>query len=60
MGHTTQVWLATTDDTAADVTGKYWHHRRTEQPAPAAEDPAFQQALLDELAAITGITLDEH
>ena len=32
--------------------GKYWHHRRTRTAsAPAAEDPAFQQALLDELAA---------
>jgi NAD(P)-dependent dehydrogenase (short-subunit alcohol dehydrogenase family) len=58
MGHVTQVWLAVSDDASAAATGGYWHHQRTEQPAPAAEDQAFQRALLDELARITGVQLE--
>ena len=58
LGHVTQVWLAASDDPAAEVSGRYWHHQRTERPAPAAEDVTFQDALLDELARLTGVTLD--
>jgi len=58
LGHVTQVWLATSDDPAADASGTYWHHQRPVRPAPAVDDPAFQQAVLHELARLTGITLD--
>ena len=58
LGHQTQVWLATSDDPAANLTGKYWHHRHTQTPAGATGDLAFQNELLDELARITGQTLD--
>jgi hypothetical protein len=40
------------------VTGKYWHHQRTELPAPAVEDRAFQRRLLDELARLTDVELN--
>ena len=60
LGHVTQVWLATTDEPDATVTGKYWHHQRTQRPAPAVDDPRFQHALLDELTQMTGVSLDEH
>ena len=60
LGHVTQVWLATSDDAAATVNGRYWHHQRPETPAPAVDDPQFQQALLYELARITGVELGEH
>jgi NAD(P)-dependent dehydrogenase (short-subunit alcohol dehydrogenase family) len=60
LGHGTQVWLATSVDPAAIVTGRYWHHQRPENPAPAADDPAFQDALLDELARLTDIELASH
>jgi len=58
LGHVTQVWLAVSDDAAASDTGRYWHHRRTQQPAPAVEDETFPRALLDELAALTAVELD--
>ena len=58
LGHVTQVWLAASDDPAAKVSGRYWHHQRTERPAPAVEDTTLQDALLDELARLTGVTLD--
>jgi NAD(P)-dependent dehydrogenase (short-subunit alcohol dehydrogenase family) len=53
LGHQTQVWLATSDDPAAQVSGKYWYHQHTEQPAKAVSGEPFQDALLDELARIT-------
>ena len=57
LGHDTQVWLATSDDPATDTTGQYWYHRQTHTPAPAVHDIAFQGALLDKLAGITGEAL---
>lgn len=57
-GHRTQVRLAT----AADVepaTGGYWHHQRIQRPHPAVEDGTFRAALVDELARLTGATLDD-
>lgn len=57
LGHVTQVWLATSDDPQATVSGEYWFHQRREPPAAAARDTAFQSALLDELARLTGVPL---
>ena len=57
-GHRTQEWLATADADEIDpVTGGYWYHRRTRAPHPATLDPAFQAALLDRLAELTGVAL---
>ena len=58
LGHQTQVWLATSDDPAANGTGKYWHHQHTRTPARSTGDLAFQDDLLAELARITRQTLD--
>ena len=57
MGYLTQTWLAVSDDAAAAVSGGYWYHRRRQAPAPQANEPAFQDQLLDRLAALTGIAL---
>ena len=57
MGHLTQTWLAVSNDAAAAVSGGYWYHRRRRVPAPQARDPAFQDQLMDRLAALTGIAL---
>jgi NAD(P)-dependent dehydrogenase (short-subunit alcohol dehydrogenase family) len=57
MGHLTQTWLAVSHDAAATVTGGYWYHRQRQPPAPEARDPAFQDQLMDRLAALTGVTL---
>jgi NAD(P)-dependent dehydrogenase (short-subunit alcohol dehydrogenase family) len=57
MGHLTQTWLAVSNDAAATVSGGYWYHRRRQAPAPEARDPAFQDKLMDQLAALTGVAL---
>jgi NAD(P)-dependent dehydrogenase (short-subunit alcohol dehydrogenase family) len=57
MGYLTQTWLAVSNDAAATVSGGYWYHRQRQTPAPVARDPAFQDQLLDRLAALTGTTL---
>jgi NAD(P)-dependent dehydrogenase (short-subunit alcohol dehydrogenase family) len=57
QGHVTQVWLAVSDDPEAAMTGKYWHHQQTHAPASAVNDPAFQEAVLDQLVELTGVAL---
>jgi len=57
LGYLTQTWLAVSSDTAATVSGGYWYHRRRQTPAPEARDRAFQDELMDRLAALTGIAL---
>jgi NAD(P)-dependent dehydrogenase (short-subunit alcohol dehydrogenase family) len=56
-GHLTQTWLAVSDDPAAAVSGRYWHHRRPRTPAKDTSDPGFQDELLDRLAKSTGVRL---
>jgi len=56
-GHLTQTWLAVSDDPAATVSGRYWHHRRTQAPAGAVADTGFQERLIDMLDELTGIRL---
>ena len=57
MGHITQTWLAISNDAAATVSGGYWYHRQRREPAAEARDPAFQDQLMDRLAALTGVAL---
>ncbi len=57
LGYLTQTWLAVSKDTAATVSGGYWHHRQRREPAAEARDPAFQDQLMDRLAALTGVAL---
>jgi hypothetical protein len=39
------------------VSDGYWYHQQRQAPAPAAGDPAFQNQLMDRLAALTGVAL---
>jgi NAD(P)-dependent dehydrogenase (short-subunit alcohol dehydrogenase family) len=57
LGYLTQTWLAVSDHPEAAATGGYWYHQRRRSPAPAALDESFQDALLDELARLTGVHL---
>jgi NAD(P)-dependent dehydrogenase (short-subunit alcohol dehydrogenase family) len=57
MGYLTQTWLAVSNDAAATVSGGYWYHRQRQAPAPQARDPAFQDQLMSQLAALTGVAL---
>jgi NAD(P)-dependent dehydrogenase (short-subunit alcohol dehydrogenase family) len=57
QGHLTQTWLATSEDSKAMVTGKYWHHREPRPPAAQAQDTSFQDELVARLAELTGYKL---
>src|SRR5688572_11312568 len=57
QGYLTQTWLAVSDDPAATVSGRYWHHRRPQNPAKEVEDPVFQDQLCARLAEMTGVSL---
>lgn len=57
QGHLTQTWLAVSDDSAAKISGAYWHHRLQQQPASPATDLGFQDRLMARLAQLTGIEL---
>src|SRR6185369_9651220 len=57
MGYLTQTWLAVSNDATATVSGGYWYHRQRQAPAAQARDPAFQDQLMDRLAALTGVAL---
>ncbi len=56
-GQRTQSWLAVSEDPAALVSGRYWHHLRQEQPASEAMDPKFQDELIAILDELTGVAL---
>jgi NAD(P)-dependent dehydrogenase (short-subunit alcohol dehydrogenase family) len=56
-GYLTQTWLAVSDDPAATVSGRFWHHRRPRTPAREVEDPLFQDQLATKLAELTGVSL---
>jgi NAD(P)-dependent dehydrogenase (short-subunit alcohol dehydrogenase family) len=56
-GQRTQSWLAVSDDPEARVSGRYWRHLRQETPAGPASDPAFQDALMARLEALTGVAM---
>jgi NAD(P)-dependent dehydrogenase (short-subunit alcohol dehydrogenase family) len=56
-GYLTQTWLAVSDDPAATVSGRCWHHRRPQTPAREVEDRIFQDQLAVKLAELTGVSL---
>jgi NAD(P)-dependent dehydrogenase (short-subunit alcohol dehydrogenase family) len=57
LGYLTQTWLAVSNDAAATVSGGYWYHRQRREPAAETRDPAFQDQLMERLAALTGTAL---
>jgi NAD(P)-dependent dehydrogenase (short-subunit alcohol dehydrogenase family) len=54
-GSRTQVWLATSDDPAAKVTGRYFYHQQLRKPNPAAQDISIQDHFLTECARLSGV-----
>jgi NAD(P)-dependent dehydrogenase (short-subunit alcohol dehydrogenase family) len=54
-GHRTQVWLATSDDPNALVTGKYFYHMRLRGPSQATGNVATQELLLEECKRLSGV-----
>lgn len=56
-GIATQVWLASSDEDAVKVSGKYFHHKRQPPHNPQADDEAAQDRLIEILEEMTGATL---
>jgi NAD(P)-dependent dehydrogenase (short-subunit alcohol dehydrogenase family) len=56
--HRSQVWLATSDEKAAMVSGKYFFHQKLRDPDPATQDIAAQDRLLDLCRKVSDISLD--
>ena len=56
-GAQTQAWLAGSDEPAAKVSGRYWHHMRQDEPAEAAMDIGFQDRLVAGLQELTAVGL---
>ena len=58
-GQRTQTWLAVSDEPAAMVSGRYWHHLLQDQPASEAADHEFQDQLIAKLGELTGLALPD-
>jgi NAD(P)-dependent dehydrogenase (short-subunit alcohol dehydrogenase family) len=56
-GFDTQVWLAVSNDPAAEVSGKYFFHQKQSRNNRESDDETAQDQLLELYAALTGITL---
>jgi len=54
QGALTQVWLAASEDPAALVSGRCFHHQRERDVHPAAREEAAQEALLRYCAQLSG------
>jgi NAD(P)-dependent dehydrogenase (short-subunit alcohol dehydrogenase family) len=54
-GPKTQVWLATSNDPEAMVSGQYFYHQKRRDAEPAARDVEVQEKLIAECARISGV-----
>lgn len=54
-GPKTQVWLATSNDPEAMVSGQYFYHQKRRAAEPAASDEEIQERLIAECARISGV-----
>jgi NAD(P)-dependent dehydrogenase (short-subunit alcohol dehydrogenase family) len=54
-GYETQVWLASSDDRGAQVSGRYFHHRTDRPYNPQAGDVALQEQFLSLCREVTGV-----
>jgi NAD(P)-dependent dehydrogenase (short-subunit alcohol dehydrogenase family) len=55
QGAETQVWLATSDDPEAMVSGEYFYHRKRRLPMATARDVKIQERLVAACARISGV-----
>ena len=56
-GPKTQVWLATSDDAEAMVSGQYFYHQERRAPEAAARDEKIQERLIAKCERISGVEL---
>jgi NAD(P)-dependent dehydrogenase (short-subunit alcohol dehydrogenase family) len=59
VGARTQVWLATSDDADAAVTGRYFKWQAELRANPEAQDTRLQEALLAACATLVGVALPD-
>ncbi|MGO8951549.1 MAG: SDR family NAD(P)-dependent oxidoreductase [Ktedonobacterales bacterium] len=57
QGAATQVWLAVSNDPAAQVSGGYFYHKQPREPYPAVHDVALQDKLLTVCRTLSGVVL---
>lgn len=55
----TQAWLASSEEAAAQASGKYFYHQRERRPLALTNDVHAQEELLTQFARITGVELPE-
>jgi NAD(P)-dependent dehydrogenase (short-subunit alcohol dehydrogenase family) len=53
----TQIWLASSQEKEALVSGKYFYHQKLRNFHPAAADPATQERYLAKCARLSGVSL---
>lgn len=58
MGTETQVWLATSEEPEAKVSGKYFHHQKQKPYLPATGDPQLQERFLKLCEEISELKLN--
>ena len=58
-GAVTQVWLATSNDPEALVSGQYFYHQKRRAVEPAARDVKIQERLIAECARISGVAFPD-
>jgi hypothetical protein len=59
-GYETQVWLATSNEVDARVSGRYFFHQRIARHNPLADDVASQDQFLKLCAELTGVDFPKH
>ena len=57
-GYQTQVWLATSDDEKAKVSGRFFYHRKEIRPNPEADDVECQDRFITLCEEITGVQMN--
>jgi NAD(P)-dependent dehydrogenase (short-subunit alcohol dehydrogenase family) len=59
LGAETQVWLATSSEPAALVTGRFWKRRKQLPVNPVARDRALQDQFLQICASLSGVKMPD-
>jgi NAD(P)-dependent dehydrogenase (short-subunit alcohol dehydrogenase family) len=59
QGYETQTWLAVSNDSKAEVSGRYFHHRTERRRNPQASDVLLQERFLSLCRDITGVPFPE-
>lgn len=58
-GYETQVWLATSNDESATVSGRFFYHKKETRYNHEADDIALQEKFLSWCAAISGVAFPQ-